>query len=87
MQIAKLSHKGQLKIPVVVSLPHIAKVGVSYQGDFTLMPAKTTRRSEDAAPWLQGAAFRRCPAWPGCKLRSRDYLLRGHLPSVAGRRR
>lgn len=33
-QIAKLSHKGQLKISVVVSLPLIAKAEVSYQCEF-----------------------------------------------------
>ncbi|MBD9524441.1 hypothetical protein IB262_31645 [Ensifer sp. ENS02] len=33
-QIAKLSHKGQLKISVAVSLPLIAKVEVSYQCEF-----------------------------------------------------
>ncbi|GCA52824.1 hypothetical protein GOA99_22900 [Sinorhizobium meliloti] len=30
-QVAKLSHKGRLKISVAVSLPLIAKVEVSYQ--------------------------------------------------------
>ncbi|MGK9287032.1 hypothetical protein [Sinorhizobium meliloti] len=33
-QVAKLSHKGQLKISVAVSLPPTAKVEVSYQCDF-----------------------------------------------------
>lgn len=33
-QVANLSHKGQLKISVAVSLPLIAKVEVSYQCDF-----------------------------------------------------
>lgn len=33
-QVAKLSHTGQLKISVAVSLPLIAKVEVSYQCDF-----------------------------------------------------
>ncbi|MDW9620227.1 hypothetical protein [Sinorhizobium meliloti] len=33
-QVAKLSHTGQLKISVAVSLPLIAKVQVSYQCDF-----------------------------------------------------
>lgn len=33
-QVAKLSHKGQLKISVAVSLPLIAKVEVSYQCEF-----------------------------------------------------
>ncbi|MET4689479.1 hypothetical protein [Sinorhizobium fredii] len=33
-QVAKLSHKGQLKISVAVSLPLIAKIEVSYQCDF-----------------------------------------------------
>ncbi|MBD9524299.1 hypothetical protein IB262_30930 [Ensifer sp. ENS02] len=33
-QVAKLSHKGHLKISVSVSLPLIAKVEVSYQCDF-----------------------------------------------------
>ncbi|WP_287083662.1 hypothetical protein [Mesorhizobium sp.] len=33
-QVAKLSHKGQLKISVAVSLPLIAKVEVRYQCDF-----------------------------------------------------
>ncbi|MGJ7042766.1 hypothetical protein J2Y63_006049 [Shinella sp. BE166] len=33
-QVAKLSHKGQLKISVAVSLPLLAKVEVSYQCDF-----------------------------------------------------
>ncbi|MDW9418585.1 trans-acting factor B [Sinorhizobium meliloti] len=33
-QVAKLSHKGQLKISVAVSLPLIAKVEVGYQCDF-----------------------------------------------------
>jgi hypothetical protein len=70
MQIAKLSHKGQLKIPVVVSLPHIAKVGVSYQGDF-----KTTRRSEDAALWQQV----RFPPLPGL---ARLQIALARLPST-----
>ncbi|WP_210252295.1 hypothetical protein, partial [Sinorhizobium meliloti] len=34
-QVAKLSHKGQLKISVAVSLPLIAKVEVTYQCDST----------------------------------------------------
>ncbi|MCA1494724.1 hypothetical protein I6F11_28030 [Ensifer sp. NBAIM29] len=33
-QVATLSHTGQLKISVAVSLPLIAKVEVSYQCDF-----------------------------------------------------
>ncbi|RVL70317.1 hypothetical protein CN140_35525 [Sinorhizobium meliloti] len=33
-QVVKLSHKGQLKISVSVSLPLIAKVEVSYQCEF-----------------------------------------------------
>lgn len=33
-QVAKLTHKGQLKISVAVSLPLIAKIEVSYQCDF-----------------------------------------------------
>lgn len=33
-QIAKLSHKGQLKISVAFSLPFLAKVEVSYQVQF-----------------------------------------------------
>lgn len=33
-QIAKLSHKGQLKIAVTFSLPFLAKVEVSYQAQF-----------------------------------------------------
>ncbi|MEY9103788.1 hypothetical protein ABIA24_006761 [Sinorhizobium fredii] len=33
-QVVKLSHKGQLKISVVVSLPLIAKVEVSYKCEF-----------------------------------------------------
>lgn len=32
-QIAKLAHKGQLKISIAVMLPLIAKVEVSYQVD------------------------------------------------------
>jgi hypothetical protein len=33
-QIAKQSHKGQLKISVAFSLPLLAKVEVSYQAEF-----------------------------------------------------
>ncbi|WP_104668262.1 trans-acting factor B [Ensifer adhaerens] len=33
-QLAKLPHKGQLKISIAVSLPLIAKIEVSYQCDF-----------------------------------------------------
>ena len=33
-QVAKLSHKGHLKISVAVSLPLIAKIEVSYQCGF-----------------------------------------------------
>ncbi|PDT50897.1 MULTISPECIES: trans-acting factor B [Sinorhizobium] len=33
-QVAKLSHKGKLKISVAVSLPLLAKIEVSYQCDF-----------------------------------------------------
>lgn len=33
-QVAKLTHKGRLKISVAVSLPLIAKIEVSYQRDF-----------------------------------------------------
>ncbi|MEY9534697.1 hypothetical protein [Sinorhizobium fredii] len=34
-QVAKLTHKGQLKISVAVSLPLIARIEVSYQRDFS----------------------------------------------------
>ncbi|WP_353646501.1 hypothetical protein [Mesorhizobium sp. WSM2239] len=33
-QIAKLSHKGQLKISVAFSLPFLAKLELSYQAEF-----------------------------------------------------
>ncbi|ASP76422.1 hypothetical protein CN085_27735 [Sinorhizobium meliloti] len=54
-QVAKLCHKGQLKISVAVSLPPIAKVEVSYQCDFN------AKSDNDNKP--KGGLPR--PAWQG----------------------
>jgi len=42
--IAKLSHKGQLKISVAFSLPFLAKLEISYQADFDHQADNDNRR-------------------------------------------
>ncbi|TIU15003.1 MAG: hypothetical protein E5W49_24465 [Mesorhizobium sp.] len=57
-QIAKLSHKGQLRISVAFSLPFLAKLEVSYQVQFD---EKSRQRQQ--AEMIDGAAL--CQAGRG----------------------